>query len=343
MTWSVPFSTRYNKGKILSILIIFYMDNMIIINVMIDTLNISIDRSGIDENIDLIGEIGARIEIDPYNSNELKVEGKLGNLKVVVTGMEIRIYGSIAKYLKGDNLETLSLEELKMAIEKLEGKLGIPVRKGRVTRVDMAGTFQMKEKPLLYLKKLGWLEGFTRGTFSLDSLYYTRGREKVIQLCFYDKGKETGGKDLEVPPGNLLRYECRFFYKGIRWLFKRNLTVDEILDEKVFNVFISRWHGFYTSIFKLGTNYLDVDFNSLKSASDWGALCLYQMNTQVDVLKALKDAFSCRKERRAGDVSLNNRLKTFTLKMLERGKRFTKPDDLIEELNSLVESCYGER
>ena len=126
-------------------------------------------------------------------------------------------------------------------------------------------------------------------------------------------------------------------------MFKRNLTVDEILDEKVFNVFISRWHGFYTSIFKLGTNYLDVDFNSLKSASDWGALCLRQMNTQVDVLKALKDAFSCRKERRAGDVSLNNRLKTFTLKMLERGKRFTKPDDLIEELNSLVESCYGER
>ena len=165
----------------------------------------------------------------------------------------------------------------------------------------------------------------------------------MIQLCFYDKGKETGEKDLEVPPGNLLRYECRFFYKGIRWLFKRNLTVDEILDEKVFNVFISRWHGFYTSIFKLGTNYLDVDFNSLESSSDWGALCLYQMNTQVDVLKALKDAFSCRKERRAEDVSLNNRLKTFTLKMLERGKRFTKPDDLIEELNSLVESCYGER
>ena len=165
----------------------------------------------------------------------------------------------------------------------------------------------------------------------------------MIQLCFYDKGKETGEKDLEVPPGNLLRYECRFFRRGIRWLFKRDLTVDEILDEKVFNVFISRWHGFYTSIFKLGTNYLDVDFNSLKSASDWGALCLRQMNTQVDVLKALKDAFSCRKERRAGDVSLNNRLKTFTLKMLERGKRFTKPDDLIEELNSLVESCYGER
>ena len=282
---------------------------------MIDTLNISIDRSGIDENIDLIGEIGARIEIDPYNSNELKVEGKLGNLKVVITGMEIRIYGSIAKYLKGDNLETLPLEELKMAIEKLEGKLGIPVRKGRITRVDMAGTFQMKEKPLLYLKKLGWLEGFTRGTFSPDTLYYTRG--KVIQLCFYDKGKETGGKDLEVPPGNLLRYECRFYSKGIRWLFKRNLTVDKILDEKVFNVFISRWHELYTSIFKLGTNYLDVDFNSLKSASDWGALCVCQMNTQIDVLKALKDAFSCRKERRPEDAILHNRLKRSILRMLE--------------------------
>ena len=310
---------------------------------MIDTLNISIDRSGIDENIDLTGEIGARIDIDPYNSNKLKVEGKLGNLKVMITGMEIRIYGSIAKYLKGDNLETLSLEELKMAIVKLEKELGIPVRKGRITRVDMAGTFQMKKKPLLYLKKLGWLEGFTRGTYTPDSLYYTRGREKVIQLCFYDKGKEARGKGLEVPPGNLLRYECRFYSKGIRWLFKRNLTVDEILDEKVFNVFISRWHGFYTSIFKLGTSYLDVDFNSLESSSDWGALCLYQMNTWMDVLKALKDAFSCRKERRPEDAILHYRLKTYTLKMLEKGKRFTKPDDLIEELNSLVEGWYGGR
>ena len=321
------------------------MDNMIIINVMIDTLNISIDRSGIDENIDLIEEIGARIDVNPYDSNELKVEGKLGNLKVVVTGMEIRIYGSIAKYLKGDNLETLSLEKLKMAIEKLEKELGIPVRKGRITRVDMAGTFQMKKKPLLYLKKLGWLEGFFRSTYTPDSLYYTRGREreKVIQLSFYDKGKEMRGKGLEVPPGNLLRYECRFFRRGIRWLFKRDLTVDEILDEKVFNVFISRWHELYTSIFKLGTNYLDVSFNSLESSSDWGALCLCQMNTQIDVLKALKDVFSCRKERRAGDVSLHNRLKTSTLKMLERGKRFTELDNLIEELNFLVESCYGER
>ena len=126
-------------------------------------------------------------------------------------------------------------------------------------------------------------------------------------------------------------------------MFKRNLTVDEILDEKVFNVFISRWHGFYTSIFKLGTSYLDVDFNSLESSSDWGALCLYQMNTWMDVLKALKDAFSCRKERRPEDAILHYRLKTYTLKMLEKGKRFTKPDDLIEELNSLVEGWYGGR
>ena len=183
---------------------------------MIDTLNISIDRSAINDDIDLVGEIGARIEVNPYDSNELKVEGKLGNLKVEVTGMEVRVRGSIAKYFRGDNLETLSIEELKGAIKKLESELGIPVRKGRITRVDMAGTFQMKEKPLLYLKKLGWLEGFFRGTFSGDTLYYTRG--KKVQLCFYDKGKEMKKKGQEVPPGNFLRYECRFSLKGSRWL-----------------------------------------------------------------------------------------------------------------------------
>ena len=106
------------------------MYNIIIINGMIDTLNISIDRSDINENTDLMGEIGTRIEIDPYNSNELKVEGKLGNLKVVITEMEIKVYGSIAKYLNGDNLETLSLEKLRDAVKKLENELGVPVHKG---------------------------------------------------------------------------------------------------------------------------------------------------------------------------------------------------------------------
>ena len=308
---------------------------------MIDTLNISIDRSAINDDIDLVGEIGARIEVNPYDSNELKVRGHLGNLNVEVTGMEVRVRGSIAKYFRGDNLETLSLEELKGAIKKLESELGIPVRKGRITRVDMAGTFQMKEKPLLYLKKLGWLEGYNRGSFFGDTLYYTRG--KKVQLCFYDKGKEMKGKGLKVPPGNLLRYECRFSREGIRWLFKRNLTVDKILDEKVFNVFISRWHELYTSISKLGTNYLDVSFNSLESSSDWQVLCMCLMNTQMDVLGALKDAFSCREEKREGDVSLHTRMKVSTRKMLERGKRFVLPDDLIEELDDLVRGEHGKR
>ena len=307
---------------------------------MIDTLNLSIDRSDINDDIDLVSEIGARIKVNHYNSNGLKVEGKLGNLKVVVTEMEIRVYGSIAKYLNGDNLETLSLEKLRDAVKKLEKELGVPVHKGKIKRVDLAGTFQMKEKPLLYLKKLGSLQGFIRNTFSSDTLYYTRGRGKgkEMQLCFYDKGKEMGVKSLEA--GNLLRYECRFHRKGIRGLFKRDLTVGDILGEKAFNVFISRWYGVYTTISKVGTGYLDVSFNSLESASDWVILCVCQTDSQVDVLRALKDAFTCRKEKRPGDVSLHDRLKRNTQKALERGKLFAKPDDRIEELTALIDECY---
>ena len=296
---------------------------------MIDTLNISIDRSDINENTDLMGEIGTRIEIDPYYSNELKVEGKLGNLKVVITEMEIKVYGSIAKYLNGDNLETLSLEKLRDAVKKLENELGVPVHKGKIKRVDLAGTFQMKEKPLLYLKKLGSLQGFIRNTFSSDTLYYARGKE--IQLCFYDKGKEMGVKSLEA--GNLLRYECRFHRKGIRRLFKRDLTVGDILGEKAFNVFISRWYGVYTTISKVGTGYLDVSFNSLESASDWVILCVCQM-------RALIEAFTCRKEKRPEDVPLHYMLKLYIQNALERGKLFAKPDDRIEELTALIDECY---
>ena len=193
---------------------------------MIDSLNMTIDRSDINENTDLMGEIGTRIEIDPYNSNELKVEGKLGNLKVVITEMEIKVYGSIAKYLNGDNLETLSLEKLRDAVKKLENELGVPVHKGKIKRVDLAGTFQMKEKPQLYLNKLGWLDNVTRSTFESTTLYYTKKGER--QLRFYDKTREMKRKGQVVNIANLLRYEYAFERKRIRKLFKRDLTVEEL-------------------------------------------------------------------------------------------------------------------
>ena len=56
--------------------------------------------------------------------------------------------------------------------------------------------------------------------------------------------------------------------------------------------------------------------------------------------RALKEAFTCRKERRPGDVSRHDRLKRNTQKALERGKLFAKPDDRIEELTALIDECY---
>lgn len=305
---------------------------------MIDSLNMTIDRSDINENTDLMGEIGTRIEIDPYNSNELKVEGKLGNLKVVITEMEIKVYGSIAKYLNGDNLETLSLEKLRDAVKKLENELGVPVHKGKIKRVDLAGTFQMKEKPQLYLNKLGWLDDVTRSTFEGTTLYYTKKGER--QLRFYDKTREMKRKGQVVNIANLLRYEYTFERKRIRKLFKRDLTVEELQNKEVFNVLLDEWHDVYSSISKIEPTYLDVSFNLLESASDWVILCVCQTDSQVDVLRALKEAFTCRKERRPGDVSRHDRLKRNTQKALERGKLFAKPDDRIEELTALIDECY---
>ena len=42
-------------------------------------------------------------------------------------------------------------------------------------------------------------------------------------------------------------------------------------------------------------------------------------------------------------MSLHNRVKVATRKMLERGKRFVLPDDLIEELDDLVRGEHGKR
>lgn len=53
----------------------------------------------------------------PYGSDDMKICGTVENLRITVYPEKIVIMGSLCKYLKGNNVQGLSMEETRQAID----------------------------------------------------------------------------------------------------------------------------------------------------------------------------------------------------------------------------------
>ena len=105
---------------------------------MIDTLALIYTPSIVDGYINLMSEIGAKINIDLKKSNEFRVVGKYINLCVYIEPTFVRIEGSFPKYYYGTNLKPLSHIELGLAIDKLSAVFGLPLKQAVIGRIDIA-------------------------------------------------------------------------------------------------------------------------------------------------------------------------------------------------------------
>ena len=88
-------------------------------------------------------------KIDP-TSEYKQVEGGSGHIKglrVSVTEKCVKVSGSLSKYFRGTNLDSLTLSQIEKAIKQLGKDLGVPMIKADVERVDMAENFEMSRPP----------------------------------------------------------------------------------------------------------------------------------------------------------------------------------------------------
>lgn len=183
------------------------------------------------------------------------VVGRISNLSVSVNPYRVKISkGSLCKWYLGNNIQSMTLEDTRRAIEKLSDRLRVPMGNAVVTRLDYGLTLPVKESPGCYLNLLGPLRGAERGNYG-QSVYYSieGGRE---QLCFYDKSEESKSK--RVPPltdisgGNLIRYEQRYLSGDIGARLKLpRLTAGMLYDEAVNRRLAEEWRGVYFSIERL--------------------------------------------------------------------------------------------
>jgi hypothetical protein len=179
----------------------------------------------------------------------------------------VRIMGSLAKFLQGENITPLTRHGVRQAIEKLETETGLDLSAAVLGSVEVGSSFILKENPAEYLWFFGFPPRYKRkdhysktGLLESKSFGTSKG---AFQFCAYDKGREMKDKRQTIPPlfsgCNCLRLEYRIIRRrGIRAKFNRDLTAYDLFDYETYRKLQGLFLETYQAIPKLGRRvYID--------------------------------------------------------------------------------------
>lgn len=193
------------------------------------------------------------------------LSGQLRNIKVSVYPNRLSLKGSLAKFYFGNPAQTLTLEDTRSATHQLSTIFGINFSLAHIRRIDFADNLVLDHAPESYFQYLGDAQYFQRIPH-VTSLYY---RNKVRELCFYNKIAELKAKNQVIPKGwkkkNVMRYEIRF--KKPSASFGRTIVGKDLLDPSFFSQLGDHWYNRFGKIHKSIPS--DFDLSTIKSPKDF--------------------------------------------------------------------------
>lgn len=212
---------------------------------MVDTIHIW--RPGKLDKFDLSNVEDLTESVKAF-TGETYFTGSLKNLRVSISDRGVSIKGSFPKFLKGNNVETLTAKEFQTVIELLEDVFSVSLSDAIITRLDLAATVEMNYNPAAYYSFLGNCGRMFRSLHG-NTLYYSL---KCRQLVFYDKAKEAG-KEIpnEYRGKNLLRFEVQY-RKSISAQFRvQKLRIEQLLRPDFYKTLKNHWMGEFEKIHKV--------------------------------------------------------------------------------------------
>jgi hypothetical protein len=223
---------------------------------MFDTIHIEIPNQcieGLENKSDTIDSETGEVKYSVGYSDCIKV-------RKVKEGTKIEC--SLSKLLKGNNIYSLSFSEVILALKMIESKLGIPIQKGIIKRLDCEYTLETILKPQEYFRYFGDCRYLVRSTIQNTSLYY-QNKSRIFN--FYDKIKESKSKRGFVPEEfknmHIMRCEFRYNNTYLKSMAKKMnlgfLTIENLLDKKIYNQIAELVYIDYQSITKIKKSYFD--------------------------------------------------------------------------------------
>lgn len=224
----------------------------VIINTMIDTLNMRMtakDAGGVsplsvERYID-VEKSGVYVSTGvPY------IVGHVEGYRVYADSNQVRLSGSIAKFVQGDNVSTPTRRQVSEGVGCLSDAIHLNIGRAEVVRLDIAHTFDLPAAPAAYIGELSNRAEMERVSIGENTLYFvSKGRA----LCFYDKQAEIASRGEKMPPAwagcqNLLRYEMRIV--GSVGLQVGTVAVSDISKPQTWARLVNLWAEDYRAIRK---------------------------------------------------------------------------------------------
>jgi hypothetical protein len=279
---------------------------------------------------------------DFISQNENRIHAFLGD-------NSLTIYGSIPKFINGNNFEGITKSKIESAFDNLSEVIGSDLYCGKVTRVDYAGNIFMDNSPKLYYKFFGDSYKFKRLEFSSNIAWQgTRGqaRYKTIE----DKTVWANDTRNEIPylyqDKNIIRYENRLKSSNriahVMGMGGNTPTLSDVLKPENIIEIHKDWKRQYLKIKKQNnlidfTKYMQKDYYSPQEAYDCLVMSLIQEAGEEQIQEFMKFIREGKKFG-TGQTGSNNTYK-FRKKIDRlRANWIRKNNDMIMEIDKAVES-----
>lgn len=277
---------------------------------------------------------------DFISRDENRIHGYIGNDTMT-------IYGSIPKFINGNNFQFISKSEVEKAFDNLSEVIGSNLYQGVVTRVDYAGNFFMNHDPKLYYKFFGDSYKFKRLEFSSNIAWQgTRGQARYKTI----EDKTAWAKDTrndipdEFQNKHIIRYENRLKSSNrIAHVLGMNEkpTLKDILRHENIRKLHDDWKRQYGKINKQNnlidfTKYMQKDNYTPKEALDCLVMTLIQEageETLNDFMKFIREG----QKFGTGQKGYNNTYRFREMIDNLRKNWIRNNNDMIHEIDKAVE------
>lgn len=311
---------------------------------MYDSVDFKINSNEV-KGIDFLSEIPCCFDItcEHQYSGRTVITGNMQGYKISVSDQCVRIgKGSLCKYYLGDNFQTMTREDTRMAIEKISDTLHLPIDQAQITRIDVAQNLILEHPTEVYWNHLGASYPNKR-LLQSDGLYYKNPRGLLV---FYDKIKEQKKKRQTIPElyrdKNVLRYEARYTNR-LNNTFKVNRVTGSLLyDEAFYSGLMNRWEDSYKAINKI--NDVTMNIKAMKTKSEiniMGILSLVKIaGGEMAMIEQINESY------KIGEITKKQAfdLRKYIKEACKLKDGITIESDVIKELNNKVEeTCKNYR
>ncbi len=195
-----------------------------------DSITLIIPTSEIDFN-KISKKLKFKEKID--SKNQVYYQAKYKNLTITIKEKRTYISGSVNKFIKGNNLESLSVKDIQKYIDSIISLLKVQPEIIQISRIDIAVNISTKYPVPYYLQFISGAKYKKLGKFE-DTIYLNSSNRKIRQ---YDKLKEMKQKDkieylklpLEIRNQNILRVEFSILKQAAKYLKQNHpITLNQL-------------------------------------------------------------------------------------------------------------------